>query len=274
MRELRSVVAAVLLPLVLVGCGVQGDGHKVTEVREATGFTSISNQTSLDVHVRVGEDARVEITVDENLQDRVHAEVVEGELRLTTSGLFGWSEGRIDVSAPKVTALSNGASGNLTLDGRQEPGMLTVKSTGSGSLSFCVDAVELLIISTASGEVQLCAPAGAAGLQRLKIVGEASGAIAWTGVATEVDVIHKGSGTVTLEGNGEALMVQHHGSGGILARGFVVQTAQLNVGGSGGLEATVERAATVILTGSGNVDLWGAATFDIDDRGTGGVSRH
>ncbi len=263
----RLPLLSLLLALTLAcGPGMRGNGTKVTRVHELSNFDALENTTSLDVVLHRGsEDFRVDVFLDENLQDAVQLEIADGALRIDTS--TSWldydGEGRVDVYLPRVRRVELTGSGDLRAEGSQAPEALVIESSGSGDLELCGGMLSLDVKLSGSGDIGTCAGDGAA-VETLALRSVGSGDFTWTGELGTAEVTLVGSGAATLRGAGTRLKGTVEGSGSLDAGALPVHDAALHNSGSGLIRATVNGGvASVRIDGSGDVELSGDGTVDV-----------
>ncbi|WP_074957747.1 head GIN domain-containing protein [Myxococcus fulvus] len=265
----------------VTGCDVyeRGNGDTVTEARSAQGFEAVAYEGHLDVRVREGATASVEVTLDSNLQDNVRAFVQsDGTLRIETDGnLDPQGPAHVDVTLPRLTGASLSGSGQVRVDGfgGQQSEHVRLRAQGSGRLSYCGAARVLEAHLEGSGELKVCMPeSGVAQSVALHLSG--SGDLSWSGAADTVRVTSDGSGKTRLAGRAERLDTRLSGSGDLEARALGAVHLDVRLEGSGDVAASVEGGSVkVSLEGSGDVELWGSASLrDIDVDGSGRVTWH
>ena len=90
--------------------------------------------------------------------------------------------------------------------------------------------------------------------------------------ADDIELDITGSGNVFLEGTADDLDVRITGSGDIRAFKQEVNTARVNISGSGDVEVTVIDELDVRISGSGDVRYKGNPTLDVSISGSGDVT--
>lgn len=84
---MRKIFFAVLIVFVLAGCdigGVRGNGHIVTQSRNAPAFTNVVISGAFEIEWRSGPPS-VTVTADENLMSLIEARVSGGTLHVNTT---------------------------------------------------------------------------------------------------------------------------------------------------------------------------------------------
>jgi hypothetical protein len=109
-----------LLLTTLVGCsvGIKGSGVSKTESREVGDFKSISSTAVGDVFVTIGETQSVEVTIDDNLTSLLVTEVVDGMLKIKTTGAFSSSIGlKVNITTPTLESVNSSGVGHIKIEG-------------------------------------------------------------------------------------------------------------------------------------------------------------
>ena len=120
------------------GCGekddvVKGNGNVISQERTAEGFNSITLDGVGNVKVFPGENYKVTVITDSNLQERILTTVNENILYITqSSGSFSPTKLTIDVYLPELTSISLNGAGNFTVNnGNASELIISISGTGS-----------------------------------------------------------------------------------------------------------------------------------------------
>ena len=85
----------------------------------------------------------------------------------------------------------------------------------------------------------------------------------------------RGSGGVTATGTAKTVDLRISGSGSGRLKDLTVQSAKVDIRGSGDAEITAQADADVLISGSGDVDIYGHPTMRRSEvRGSGNISQH
>ncbi len=225
---LAALVAAAS-PLAARGAQVEGDGHKVTTVRELPPFDRVRLEGAIDVAVKVGGPQRVSVLLDGNLQQLLETRV-EGHTLVVSSGrgLRWHGPGRVDVAVPALRGFAIEGSGDVTIEGGE--GDLELAVDGSGDFAWSGRAAKLRAAIQGSGDVKLAGTAQAlaaevegsgnvrargltAGSARIRV--EGSGDVEVTLAGGTLDAEVSGSGDVRWWGDAKVERAEVSGSGGI-----------------------------------------------------------
>jgi hypothetical protein len=206
-------LAALALPVITLA--VTGSGNKVTQSRQVPAFSAVRNDGSLDVTVEVGPAASVAVTIDDNLQPEVETTVTGDTLviRMRRGGVSYRGEGRVAITAPRLTGYAVHGSGDAVIQGNGSgaPADLTLSIDGSGDVRWTGEAARLTTRIDGSGDVALSGKA-----QALQVNVNGSGDVkAKDLVAGTAGVEVNGSGDVEATLAGGPLRVRVHGSGDV-----------------------------------------------------------
>ncbi|TPI34708.1 DUF2807 domain-containing protein [Mesorhizobium sp. B3-1-6] len=85
----------------------------------------------------------------------------------------------------------------------------------------------------------------------------------------------RGSGSVTAAGTAQTIDLRVSGSGSGHLKDLTAQSAKIDIRGSGDAEITAQADADVLISGSGDVDIYGHPTMRRSEvRGSGSISQH
>lgn len=102
-----------------------------------------------------------------------------------------------------------------------------------------------------------------------------SGNVDFDGTAPSVDVDLDGSGDVNLAGSTDHFSADLDGSGAIDAANFPARRGSVGLAGSGNVRATINGPASVSLSGSGEIDLYGEVVLEHSSKsGSGAIRVH
>ena len=152
--------AVVAILILSSGCdisisGTPGSGVAATEDRTGDDFHAVSVGGTGDVNITVGEEKSVVVTFDDNLIDMVETEVVNGELKITTTGSYRTSLGLdIQVTVPNLDAVTVSGVGDLTATNVSGPSM-KVNISGVGEATINGEVEELDVTVSGTGDANL-----------------------------------------------------------------------------------------------------------------------
>lgn len=160
------------------------------------GFSRVVLLVSAEVRVRVGGEAFVEVTADDNLLDLVTTEVSEGALIIAARGSYSTRTGiRVDVVAPALDAVTSDGSGDITAAGVRAT-TFEVSMRGAGDVVAAGTVDELHVELAGSGRARLFGlPA-----EKVDVTLEGSGDVEVSPLRS-LEVSLRGSGTVVHAGS-------------------------------------------------------------------------
>ena len=129
-----SVFLATMIMGFFTGCDI-GNGNVIIQERTVEGFNGITLDGAGNVNIHTGENYKVVVTTDSNLQDRVLTTVNGNILFITQrSGSFNAKELTIDVYLPELTSVSLNGAGNFTINSGNTL-ELTFSLSGAGNIN-------------------------------------------------------------------------------------------------------------------------------------------
>ena len=137
MIKFSNCIPFVLMLGTLAGCnvGIKGSGVSKTESRDVVDFKSVSSEAVGDVNVTIGESQSVEVTIDDNLLPLLVTEVVDGELKIRTTGSFSTSIGlKVNITTPSLDSIRSSGVGSVKIEGLDSE-QLAIGISGVGDVS-------------------------------------------------------------------------------------------------------------------------------------------
>ena len=230
-----------LLLLITVSLGnvyaqkVKGNGKMINKTRNVGSFDGVGVSGSFDVILVTGNEGKLEISVEENLEPYLITEVSGGSLKIK------WKKGtnirttkstQVTVHFKEINSLAMSGSGDITSKDVIKGNSLDMAVAGSGDIKLSMD------------------------------VQKAQSAIS-------------GSGDIELSGKAAEFEAAVSGSGDIEAYDLKTEKAELKVAGSGSIEISVEKEIVARVSGSGDIKYKGQPRIeDIKVSGSGNVSTY
>jgi hypothetical protein len=213
---------------------VTGNGNVVSQDRNTKSFSGIHSRGSFNVVITDGNEQKVRVEAEENLQEYITVEVQGDELVISTKKLVNIRATKnmtVYVTAHGLKSVKLSGSGNVkstnTLTGSDE---FEAKSSGSGNITLDVETNSL-------------------------------------------DMAISGSGNMTLKGKTKNLDGSISGSGNIRAKNLQADVASIKISGSGDAELVANEKLDSRIAGSGSVRYWGNAAVSTKIAGSGSVHR-
>ncbi|HWT12924.1 MAG TPA: head GIN domain-containing protein [Allosphingosinicella sp.] len=133
-----------------------GSGNRVRQIRPAGDFTRVVADDALDVEIRIGPSATIELEGDDNLIDRIRTEAENGTLHLRVRGGYRVRRPMVArITMPRLDRVDLEASGDARIAGLNG-GRLALAGHGSGSFHVdgAVDEVEVRIQGSGDADLQ------------------------------------------------------------------------------------------------------------------------
>jgi hypothetical protein len=249
---------------------IKGNGDISSDKRQVKGLPSLDIGGPIQVEVRIGTVASLEIIGDSNLLTYVRTETATSGFN---SKLLPKGDGanddvqkiwidekfsssnpiRVVYTVPMLQNINATGSGRLTVNGLNG-NAINFKNNGSRNVVLEGKVTQLDISSTGSGRIN------ATGLTSMdaKARVQGSGSLNLGPVnGNELNVTLHGSGSINATGTVRNLVAQTHGSGSADLTSVRSQTADLASYGSGDVSAAVAQSIVAQASGSGHVTVYG-----------------
>ena len=136
LRTIAALICGMVFTsvLFLTSCtGIKGNGNIVSQERAASGFYGLTIDGVGNVNVHPGEDYKLEVTTDDNLQEFVLVEVKNSVLHIDTKSNLRPTKLIIDVHLPDLQSVSINGVGNVKLSNGNASD-LEISLSGVGNL--------------------------------------------------------------------------------------------------------------------------------------------
>ncbi|MBC3807638.1 DUF2807 domain-containing protein [Undibacterium seohonense] len=233
---------------------IKGNGDLQLDKRQVNGVSALNVSGPMQVEVRVGSAAGLEISGDSNLLKLVQTQLNGDTQKIWIDEKFN-SENPIRVvyTVPALTEVTSNGSGRMMISGLSG-GNLAVKNYGSRSINLDGRVTRLDITNSGSGSINALALMSS----DAKVHVQGSGSLSLGAVnGNELQVSVNGSGSVNASGNVRNLVANTHGSGSAQLSSVKSLSADLNSFGSGSVYAAVSQNVNAQSNGSGSVTVYG-----------------
>lgn len=204
-----------------------------------------------DVNLVQADKSSLVLEGDARLLSKVVVQQDGNTLRIGTKGILVTMNQtlKMTLSIPKLTALTQFGSGDSTVQGFTGP-QININLNGSGDLAFAGQYEHLMAQTKGSGNMELD-----------------------VGKSDKVELNTSGSGDVVALGKAMDLVILTTGSGNIDAQRLIAQHSSGESHGSGDLKLYATQDVRVILTGSGDAEVFGnPAKRSVTNTGSGDMS--
>ena len=251
------------------GTSARGNGKVVSNERMVGDFTAISIDASVDVKLRQGEQTKVVVKTDENLQDNVTTEVSAGVLKIDNKGSFSRAtEMVVFVTVKNLERVRINGSGDLESEGVFRGNELEILINGSGDVEMDLEMKHVTTLINGSGDVELTGIQG-----DLKLVVNGSGDFEAERVRLDqCNITVNGSGDVKLNGSANDVILNQSASGDINLFNLKAVNVSVDSRGSGDVVVSVSGNLKVSLRGSGDLTYYGEPTsISTSAKGSGDI---
>lgn len=232
---LRSVITVFVFALsfgTAFAQKVKGNGKIITKTRNVENFDGVGVAGSFDVFLVAGNEGKLEISVEENLEPYLITEVKDGNLKIK------WKKGtnirttkstQVTVHFKEISSLAMSGSGDIISKDVIKGKSLDIAVAGSGDIKLDMQVQKAQSAISGSGDIEL------------------------SGKATEFEAAVSGSGDIE-------------------AYDLKTEKAELKVAGSGSIGISVEKEIVARVSGSGDIKYKGQPSIeDIKVSGSGNV---
>lgn len=236
MKTIKTIATILLVCLTVQANAwtkkVKGNGNVVTKNRTTSDYEKIAVGGSFDVTLVAGEEGKLTIKIEDNLDEYLITEVKDGKLKIkwkkgvnikTTKGV------KITVPFEQINAVSLGGSGTIKTEDVISTHELSLSVAGSGNMHLDVKTSDLSSSVAGSGNMTLngvttkldCKIAGSGNFKGYKLnTVDATAKIAGSGnvyatINGKLNAKIAGSGSVKYEGNATVENVKISGSGSV-----------------------------------------------------------
>lgn len=240
MKNLILKSAAILFIFTLSVGGVyaqkiKGNGKTINKTRNVGSFDGVGVSGSFDVILVAGDEGKLDITVEENLEQYLITEVKGGDLKIkwkSGTNIRTSSKTVITVHFKNINSLAMSGSGDIVGKDKIKGNSLDVAVAGSGDITVEMNVERLETAISGSGDIKL------------------------SGSATDFEAAVSGSGDVD-------------------ASDLQTEKAELKISGSGSIGVSVEKEIVARVSGSGNIKYKGKPRIeDIKVSGSGKVTTY
>ncbi len=217
-----------MLPACFFGPTVYGDGNVVTEERSVESFSAIKGASGLRVFITQGDEESVVVIADQNLQDKIKTEVVEGKLKIHSEyNIRDAKSKEIHVVFKDINYLSSSSGCHLMGENKMETDHIRIDVSSGGRLKLEIESNQIKCDASSGGEavingisdnLEVSASSGG-GLDATELVAKhvianaSSGGRARVNGTDSFDLNASSGGNISYSGDGNVEM-QNSSSGG------------------------------------------------------------
>ena len=165
MTTLVKIIVSSLLSLSLFSCnfdlnfntGVRGNGEVTTEQRNISKpFTSIKATEGLDVYLTQSDNESISVEADDNLQDIIITEVIDGILKIHTKQNIGKCKSKkVMVRFKDVSSITATSGSDVFSTNTVTVKNLKLETTSGSDMTLDVNTLTLICKSTSGSDLKL-----------------------------------------------------------------------------------------------------------------------
>ncbi len=162
MKTIRFFMLFLLVVFLSAGCVVDipdtvtGNGDIVTNDRSVPEFTGIKVGSGIDVFITRGDDQKVKVEADENLQDYIRTEVEDRVLRIYTDKSIRMAKSKkVHITCKTLNKIDVSSAGDVTGLSRFQADEIDIELSSAGDLKFEIDAGKIDISLSSAGNAEL-----------------------------------------------------------------------------------------------------------------------
>ena len=231
MKQVLFFLSAIVL---LISCDyTTGSGNVITEKRTVGSFSGISVSNAIDVEVKIGPVAAVEVEADDNIIEHIVTSVSGGILKIGIENLHSISNSHLKVyiTNPVLKSVNANSSAEVkVLDVIKDDGKLSFHASSSADIEAEVEA-------------------------------------------PEVEAEASSSGSVTLTGRTKNYKAEVSSSGDIKSAGLLSENTDVSANSSGSADVHASISLNADASSSGSIDYHGAATVKQKVSSSGSVEK-
>lgn len=152
-----AIVASLILSACSFNFGKKGNGNVVTQERDVSeNFTEIRGSAGLDVYLTQGNEYKIMVEADENLQQFIETDIKNGKLHITTSENISWSEAKkVYVTFVEVNSIEASSGAEVIGNSLIKSETLSLKASSGADLEVEVFAKDITAQTSSGAEIKV-----------------------------------------------------------------------------------------------------------------------
>lgn len=165
MTTLTKIIVATILSLSLFSCnfdinyssGVKGNGNVTTEERIINNsFTAIKATEGLDVYLTQSSNESITVEADNNLQELIITEVIDGVLKIHTKESIGRCKSKkVTINFTDISSITSTSGSDVYSTNTIETEELVLKTTSGSDMTLEIKTTVLNCKSTSGSDLKL-----------------------------------------------------------------------------------------------------------------------
>jgi hypothetical protein len=135
---------------------ISGNGKVVKQNREVSDFSGLKVATGIDAVITQGDKESVTVEADENLQDYIKTEVIDGKLKIySDKNIRHAKEKKVYIEYKKLQSIDISSAGDVEGNNTLVTDALDVQMSSAGNLNLALEAESLEITISSAGDARL-----------------------------------------------------------------------------------------------------------------------
>ncbi len=240
-KTIKQSIVLLLMTIVLSSCGIdmfhriEGNGHVITEERTSNEkFTAVKVSNGIDLFLKQGQNPSILVEADDNLQDIIITEVIDGRLKIyTKKNIRGAKAKKVFVTLDSLKKLTASSGSSVRSENILKVTDLEVSTSSGANLTIEVHANHLTTSSSSgsqtevSGQTTTYKTSASSGssihaylLRSQEVIAKASsGASLQVFAAESLNAKASSGGNISFKGTPEKVTKSTSSGGGVNSRG-------------------------------------------------------
>ncbi len=209
-----------------------GSGNIITESRNVSAFTGVSVSSGIEMELKMGSPASVQVEADDNVIESIETTVSNGQLTIRTRGMnLNNAHMKVLITTPGIDQLKASGGAEIQVNKLVSETRIACQASGGASIEGDLDAPEISVEASGGAEItltgrtrNLSVEASSGGsIHAAQLMSEQTKASASSGASAHVhssvslDAHASSGGELSYRGGGA--LIQGESSGGPVARG-------------------------------------------------------
>lgn len=156
-----TTILIITIAIILSACnfnfGKKGNGNVTTQNREISeNFTEVKGSAGLEVYLTQGEENKILVETDENLQQFITTNIKNGKLHITTSENIGWSKAKkVYVTFVELSKIEASSGADVVGNSVIKSEYLSLKCSSGADMKIEVFSKEITAQTSSGAELTL-----------------------------------------------------------------------------------------------------------------------
>ncbi len=151
------LTAALILSACNFNFGKKGNGNVTTQDRNITeNFTEVRGSAGIDIYLTQGNENKITVEADENLQQYITTDVKNGKLYITTSENIGWSKAKkVYVTFVEINTIEASSGSEIVANSVIKSENITLKCSSGAEMKVEIFSKNLTAQTSSGAELYI-----------------------------------------------------------------------------------------------------------------------